>query len=79
MNNQDRERLARLLIIDQVPFPSGTVQGQSLFTNDMRVILPLVKRCVVSIARSDAEWEDPEGDLQDLEDYIQLRVAQRWQ
>lgn len=72
MNQTDRERLARLRgCMTALPWPnrSRTLGPADLseFFGNMERLVPQFTAAITAIARCDAEWEDPDGELDELE------------
>ncbi|KKK56993.1 hypothetical protein LCGC14_3058970 [marine sediment metagenome] len=84
MNQQDRDRMARLYaLIDRVPFPhagsggpTASLRGMVTYQEDMRVFMPMLKTVVLAIARPD--MEAPDQELAEIEHLIRRREVSGW-
>jgi len=78
MNNQDRERMARLYsVLANLPWPNrGRTIGPadlSRFFSNMEDLTPMLMQTVMSISRCDSASEDPDAELDDLERELSAR------
>ena len=75
MNAKDRKYLSRLYgVVSRFPWPnrSHTLGPSELseFFSNMEELQPAIMRCIMAIARSDSPDEDPEHELQELEELL---------